>query len=94
MKVEYNVNQEDHVHHTVHHQPRQVVLLGPEGNVIRHHDGGVEGQDEDDPVPGGLEGAVVEYDVRGSLGGLLLVLWENVRSQLESLLLREKILQL
>lgn len=78
MEVEHNVNQEDHVHDTVQHQPSQIVLLGPEGDVIWHHDGGVEGEDEDDPVPGGLEGTVVQDDVWRSFWGLLFVLRENV----------------
>ena len=53
-------------------------MLGPKGNVVGHHDGGVEGEDEDDPVPGRLEGTVVENDVWRGLRGLLFVLRENV----------------
>lgn len=78
MEVEHNVNQEDDVHDAVQRQPNQVVLLRLKGDVVGHHDGGVEGEDEDDPVPGGLEGAVVEDDVGRRLGGLLLVLREDV----------------
>lgn len=78
MEVEHNVDQEDDIYNAVHHQPSQIVLLCLKGDVIGHHDGGVEGQDEDDPVPGGLEGAVVEDDVRGGLRGFLFVLRENV----------------
>ena len=78
VEVQHDVDQEDDVHDAVQHQPGQVVLLGLEGDVVGHHDGRVEGEDEDDPVPGGLEGAVVEDDVRRRLGGLLFVLRENV----------------
>ena len=49
-----------------------------EGDVVRNHNGRVEGEDEDDPVPCGLEGAVVEDDVGRRLGRLLLVLGEDV----------------
>lgn len=78
MEVEHDVNQKDDIDNTVHNQPGQVVLLGPEGNIIGYHDGSVEGEDEDDPVPSGLESAVVEDDVWRGLRGLLLVLRENV----------------
>ena len=90
VEVEHDVHQEDDVHHAVQHQPHDVVLLGLEGDVVRHHDGRVEGEDEDDPVPGGLEGAVVEDDVRRRLGGLLLVLREDVRVQLQNLETRRR----
>ena len=85
VEVEDDVHQEDDVHHAVQHQPHDVVLLGLEGDVVGHHDGRVEGEDEDDPVPGGLEGAVVKDDVRRRLRGLLLVLREDVRVQLQHL---------
>ena len=85
MEVEHDVHQEDDVHNAVHHQPRDVVLLGLEGHVVGHHDGGVEGEDEDDPVPGGLEQAVVQDDVGRGLGRLLLVLRQDFRSQLKNL---------
>ena len=85
VEVKHDVDQEDDVHHAVQHQPNQVVLFGLKRDVIGHHDGGVEGEDEDDPVPGGLEGAVVEDDVWRGLGGLLFVLRHDVWSQLESL---------
>lgn len=78
MEVQHDVNQEDDVYDAVQHQPSQIVLLGLERDVIGYHDGGVEGEDEDHPVPGGLEGAVMENDVWRRLGGLLFVLRENV----------------
>lgn len=59
VEVEHNVHEEDDVHNAVQNQPGDVILFGLEGDVIRNHDGSVEGQDEDDPVPGGLKGAVV-----------------------------------
>ena len=85
VEVEDDVHQEDDVHHAVQHQPHDVVLLGLEGDVVGHHDGRVEGEDEDDPVPRGLEGAVVEDDVGRRLRGLLLVLREDVGVQLQDL---------
>lgn len=85
VEVEHDVHQEDDVHDAVDHQPGDVVLLGLEGDVVGHHDGRVEGEDEDDPVPRGLEGAVVQDDVRRGLGRLLLVLGEDLRTQLQNL---------
>ena len=40
-----------------------------ESSVVGHHDGGVEGEDEDNPVPDRLKQAVVEDDVGRRLGG-------------------------
>lgn len=80
MKIKHYIHQEDDIHHTVHHQPGQVVLFGLEGDIIGYHDGSVEGEDEDDPVPGGLEGAVMQDDMRRSLRSLLFVLREDVRA--------------
>ena len=82
VEVQDNVHQEDDIHHAVQHQPDNVVLLGLEGDIVGHHDGGVESEDKDDPVPGGLEGAVVEDDVGRCFGCLLLVLRKDVRPQL------------
>jgi len=78
VEVEDDVDEEDDVHDAVHHQPGDVVLLGLEGHVVGHHDGGVEGEDEDHPVPRGLEEAVVQDDVRRRLRGFLLVLRQDV----------------
>ena len=78
MEIEHDINEKDDVHDAVHHQPRNIVLLGLEGDVVGHHDGGVEGEDEDYPVPCGLEEAVVEDDVGRGLWGFLLVLRKDV----------------
>lgn len=78
VEVEHNVHKEDDIYHAVQHEPGQIVLLGLERDIVGHHDGCVEGEDEDDPVPGGLEGAVVEDDVGRSFRRLLLVLREDV----------------
>lgn len=59
VEIEHDVHKEYDVHNAVQNQPSDVILFGLEGDVVRNHDGGVEGQDEDDPVPGGLKGAVV-----------------------------------
>lgn len=89
MKVQHNVHQKDHIHNAVHNQPGDVVLLGFERDVVGDHDGGVESENEDDPVPGGLKGTVVQDDVRGGLGGLLFVLRKDIWAQLENLQERE-----
>ena len=51
------------------------------GHVVRHHNCRVEGEAEDDPIPQGLEGAVVQQDVRRRLGRLLPVLRQHVSVQ-------------
>lgn len=78
MEVQHNIHKEDYVHHTVQNQPHQVVLFGLKGDIVGNHDGCVEGEDENDPVPCGLKGAVVQDDVRWSFRSLLLVLRKNV----------------
>lgn len=85
VEVEHDVHQEDDVHDAVQNQPGDVVLLGLEGDVVGHHDGRVKGEDEDHPVPRGLEGAVVEDDVRRRLGSFLLVLGQDFRAKLKHL---------
>ena len=85
VEVEDDVHEEDDVHDAVHHQPGDVVLLGLEGDIVGHHDGRVEGEDEDDPVPGGLEEAVVQDDMWRRLRRFLFVLRQDVRPQLENL---------
>lgn len=78
MEIQHNVHEEDDVHDAVYHQPGDVVLLGLEGDIVGYHDGRVEGEDEDHPVPGGLEGAIMQDDVGWRLGCLLFVLGEDV----------------
>ena len=85
VEVEDDVHQEDYINHAIQHQPNNVVLLGFEGNIVGHHYGCVKGKDKDDPVPGGLEGAVVKNYVGRRLGSFLLVLWEDVRVELQNL---------
>lgn len=61
VEVEDDVDKEDDVNYGVDHQQRDVLGgLVLEGDVVRNHDGRVEGEAQDDPVPDGLEGAVVE----------------------------------
>ena len=82
VEVEHNVDEEDDVHDGVHHEQTDVLGgLVLEGDVEGHHDGGVEGETQDGPVPDGLEGAVVEQDVGRRLGRLLAVLRQDVRVQ-------------
>ena len=54
-------------------------------NVETYHDSSVEGKKEDDPVPRGLEGAVVQEDVGRGAGSLLAVLRQDVRAQAHQL---------
>lgn len=85
VEVEDDVYQEDDIHYAVQHQPNNVILLGLERNIVGHHDCSVKSEDEDDPVPGGLEGAVVKDDMRRRLWGFLLILWENIGVELQNL---------
>lgn len=82
VEVEDNVDEEDDVNYGVDHQQRDVLGgLVLEGYVVRDHDGRVEGETQDDPVPDGLEGAVVEEDVGRRLRCLLAVLRHHVGAQ-------------
>jgi len=82
VEVEHDVDEEYHVDDGVDHQQGHVLAgLVLERHVVRHHDGRVEGQAQDDPVPDGLERAVVQQDVRRRLRRLLPVLGHYVRVQ-------------
>ena len=82
VKVEDNVDEEDDVDDRVDDQQTDVLgRLVLEGHVVGHHDGRVEGEAEDDPVPQGLEGAVMQQDVRRRFRRLLTVLRQDVRIQ-------------
>lgn len=89
MEIEHDVYEEDDVDDGVNHQQGDVLGgLVLEGNVVRHHDGGVEGEAQDDPVPDGLEGAVMEEDVWRGFGGFLPVLGHDVRIEAHHLSIR------
>ena len=82
VEVQHDIYKENHVHNRVHHEQADVLgRLVLERDVVRHHDGGVEGETEDHPVPDGFEGTVVEEDVRRRLGRLLAVLRQHVRAE-------------
>lgn len=82
MKIEDDIDKEDDIDDGVDHQEGDILRsLVLEGHVVGHHDGRVEGQTEDDPVPQGLEGAVVQQDVRRRFGRLLAVLRQHIRIQ-------------
>ncbi len=82
VEIENDVDEEDDVDDRVDDQQTDVLRrLVLEGHVVGHHDGRVEGEAEDDPVPQGLKGAVVQQDVRRRFGGLLAVLRQDVRIQ-------------
>ncbi len=86
VEVEDDVDEEDDVDDGVDHQEGDVLRrLVLERHVVGDHDGRVEGEDQDDPVPDGLESAVVQQDVRGRLGGLLAILGHDVRAQAHQL---------
>ena len=86
VKIEYDVNEEDHVHDAVCDQQRYVVhSLAFEGHVERNHDCSVEGEDKYDPIPGGLEGGIMQDNVRWSLWSFLSVLRKNVCVQIHHL---------
>lgn len=89
MKVEDDVDEKDEVDHAVEYKERHIVIFYLEGGVVRNHDGGVEGEDQDDPVPHGLEEAVVQNDVRGSFGGFQSVLGKHIRVYVHHLVTRK-----
>ncbi len=94
VKVEDNVNEEDDVDDAVDDEQRHVVhRFALEGDVVWHHDGRVESEHEDDPVPRRLEGRVVQDDVRRRLGSLLPVLRQDVRVQVHHLQQENRIRQ-
>lgn len=85
-EVDEDVHDEHDVHHEVHHVERVagvaarpplffLGLIQEEGGGIRREDGGVNDQQEDDPVPHGLEGAVVEDGPFVDAWSLELVFW-------------------
>lgn len=93
VKIEYDVDKEDDVDDRIDHQQTNVFRrLILKGNVVGHHDGRVEGEAQDDPVPQGLKGAVMQQDVRRRFRCLLAVLRKNVRIQAHHLfyVIREK----
>ena len=60
VKVEYNVYEKYHVDDGVHDKEGDVFWgLVFQCYVVGDHDGCVEGEAENDPVPNGLEGAVM-----------------------------------
>lgn len=74
VKVDENVDEEDDVDDRVDDKDRRrVERLVVKGDVVRHHDGRVEREQQDQPVPLGLEHRVVEDNVLRRLGRLLPV---------------------
>ena len=69
MAVEEDVDKEDDVDDAVGGQLTDVVDgLAAERGVVRHPDGRVVGEHEDEPVPGAAEPRVVQHDVLGNDG--------------------------
>jgi len=79
MEIQEDVDEEDYVNDAVDDQNGNVVhRLSLEGGVEGDHDGRVEGQHEDQPVPHGLEARVVQDDVTRSLWGFGTIAWNDV----------------
>lgn len=75
MEVEDNVDEEDNVYNGVNDEETHVFRrLVFEGNVVRDHYGGIESEAENYPIPDGLEGTVVEKNVRWGFGSFLAIL--------------------
>ena len=86
VEVEDDVDEEDDVDDAIDDKQRHgVECLVAEGDVERHHDGRVEGEDENHPVPRRLEGRVVQDDVRRRFWRLLPVLRQDVAVQVHHL---------
>jgi len=76
VEIKDNVDEEDDVDDGIDHQERDIFRrLVLKGHVIGHHDGRVESEAKNDPVPEGLEGAVMQKDVRRCFRSLLAILW-------------------
>lgn len=61
VKIQHYIDEKHHVHNGVYHKEGHVFArFVLEGHVVGHHDGCVEGQAEDNPVPDGFKRAVVE----------------------------------
>ena len=87
VEIEDDVDEEDDVDDRIDHQEADILgRLVLEGHVEGHHNGRVEGEEQDDVVPEGLEGAVMQQYVRRRLGRLLAVLRHHVSVQAHHLL--------
>lgn len=91
-EVDDYVHDEEHVHHEVGHVqrvtrvaasslPRVAMFVQQEGGWVRGDNGRVEDQQQNDPVPKGLDGAVMEQDPPCCFRNLEFVFWQNVRLQ-------------
>lgn len=91
-EVDQDVHNEHDVHHQVHHvervagvaagaPPLLLHLVEEEGGRVRREDGRVDDQQQDDPVPHRLEGAVVQDGPFVDARGLELVLRQDVSAQ-------------
>ena len=91
-EVDDDVHHEHDVHDEVHHGERAagvaavpalrlVLVAEQEGGRVGSEDGRVDDQQQDEPVPHGLEWAVVQEGPPVDTRGLQLVLWQHVCSQ-------------
>lgn len=65
------------------------MFVQEEGRWVRREHSRVEDQDEDNPVPERLEGAVVEKDPPSCLGNLEFILRKYIRLQREYLNIKD-----
>jgi hypothetical protein len=64
VKVQNNINEKHDIHNAVNDQKRDLIHgLVFERGVIRDCDGGVKGQNQNEPIPDGLEETVMENDM-------------------------------
>jgi len=95
-EVDEDVHDEHDVHDQVHHveggagvtalaPPLLLDVVEEEGGGVRREDGRVDDQQQDQPVPHGLEGTVVEDGPLVHARGLELVLGQHVCTQREDL---------
>lgn len=95
-EVDEDVHDEHDVHQQVHHvewvagvaagaPPLLLHLAEKEGGRVRRENGGVDDQQQDDPVPHRFERAVVKDGPFVDAWGLKLVLWEHVSTERQHL---------
>ena len=101
-EVDEDVHDEHDIHHQVHHvervagvaagsPPLFLHLVKKEGSRVWCEDGGVDDQQQDDPVPYSFEGAIVKDGPFVDAWGLELVLWQHISTERQHLRSEEKV---
>lgn len=91
-KVDEDVHNEHDIHYQVHHVERVagvatgsptlfLHLIEKEGSRVWCENGGVNDQQQDDPVPYCFEGAIVKDGPFMNAWGLELVLWQHISTE-------------